>query len=169
MSAAPPPLLEAPDPHERWRFLRDVIVVQLKLFVGNIQNFLLIPVSIVAAIIDVIFKGKRHGHRFYTVLEWGRRTDEAINVYGCIGGYYASGADGETSGIPHEFTLDAMIKQVEGVIVREYQKGGTAASVKDALDRALDEMQTKTGSGKDKAVDAVKAAADKLRDAAGPK
>jgi len=169
MTALPPPELPGDDPHERWRFLRDVLVVQLKLFVGNIQNFLLIPVSIGAAIVDVIFKGKRHGHRFYAVLEWGRRTDEAINLYGSIGGYHATGAEGDAPGIPHDYTMDAVIKRVEGVIVREYEKGGTAATVKSAVDRVLDEMHAKTGAGADKAKDAMQRAAEKVRDTMGPK
>jgi hypothetical protein len=49
---------------------------------------------------------------------------------------------------------------VEEVIVREYQKGGTAANVKGAVDKVLDEMQSKTEG----ANDAIRAAAEKLKE-----
>lgn len=38
--------------------------------------------------------------------------------------------------------------QLEAVIDREYQKGGTAGSVKIAVDHALDQLHLETGKGK---------------------
>jgi hypothetical protein len=38
---------------ERWRFLRDVMVFQLKLFLDNLRDFALVPSSLVAALIDL--------------------------------------------------------------------------------------------------------------------
>ena len=104
MPELPPP--EHNDPHARWRFIRDVLYFQLKLVLGNLQNFLLLPVSLAAALADLLFKGEREGQRFYWVLDWGRRTDEAINIYGAIGGYGAAilivklGLPGRVTGEP---------------------------------------------------------------------
>ena len=39
------------------------------------------------------------------------------------------------------YSVDAVIARVEDVIVREYAKGGTTASVKAAVDRAFDKIQ----------------------------
>ena len=50
------------------------------------------------------------------------------------------------------------------MIVREYQKGGTAASVKEAVDKALDGMHAKTAPAAEKASDALKSAAEKLQE-----
>jgi hypothetical protein len=152
------------EPHLRWKFIRDVLVFQLKLVLGNLQNFLLLPVSLAAAVYDLFVKGKREGEKFYSVLEWGRHTDEMINIYGAIGGYHATGANDEN---PHalkmDFTVDSVLARIEGVIVREYEKGGTAATVKSAVDRAIDELQAKGGAGKSKVDDVIQRAAEKLR------
>jgi len=134
------PLPPPNDPHLRWKFLRDVLVFQLKLILGNLQNFVLVPVSLVAAMLDLFIKGNREGEKFYKVMDWGRRTDEMINVYSAIGGYHATSGENEQA-MYGDYTVDAILGKVEGAIVREYEKGGTAASVKGAVDRAIDGMQ----------------------------
>ncbi len=48
------------------------------------------------------------------------------------------------------------------MIVHEYEKGGTAASVKQAVDKAIDGMQSSTSEHASKAADAIKAAVDRL-------
>jgi len=149
------------DPHARWRFFRDVLVFQLKLVLGNLQNFLLLPISLGAALVDFVMPGKAQGERFYWVLNWGRKTDEAINIYGAIGGYHATGPDEAASA---KYTVDAVVAKLEAVIVREYEKGGKAASIKEAVDKALDDMQAKTGDAGERANDAFKQAADRLRE-----
>jgi len=152
----------AHDPHARWKFLRDVVFFQLKLILGNLQNFLLVPVSLVAALIDVFVKHERHGGRFYRVLEWGRQTDEAIDIYSAIGGYHSTAHEEGGAAMKSDFTVDSVLARIEGVIVREYEKGGTAATVKSAVDKALDQLQHETGKGKAKADDVVKRVADKI-------
>ena len=140
----------------RWRFIADGIVAQIKLVLGNVQNFLLMPISLAAAAIDLLFRGQRHGERFYKVLDLGRQLDEAINLYGAIGGYHATGpaSDGQHENAPGaggttrppDSAVDAVIRRVEDTIVREYRKGGTTASVKAAVDRVLDQLQREGGN-----------------------
>jgi hypothetical protein len=158
MTTTPPPEPQTPPADDRWPFIRDVLIVQLKLVLGNLQNLLLVPISIGAALIDLVFKGERQGERFYKVLKLGRYADEAINLYGAVGGYHAAerapedadlGSASGKSGPPS--AVDSVIRRVEDAIVREYQKGGTAASVKTAVDRVLDQLQredkNKSGNG----------------------
>jgi uncharacterized protein YoaH (UPF0181 family) len=147
------------DPHARWKFLRDVLYFQLKLVLGNLQNFLLVPVSLAAALLDVMTKGKHEGARFYRVLHWGRHTDEMIDIYSAIGGYQHDDEPGGPA-MKSQYTVDSVLARLESVIVREYEKGGTAANVKGAVDKAIDEMHAKTGA----AGEAIKTAADKLRE-----
>jgi ribosome-associated translation inhibitor RaiA len=52
---------------------------------------------------------------------------------------------------------------VEGVIVREYEKGGTAASIKSAVDRAIDEMQNQGDKHKSKIDETLQRAAEKFK------
>jgi len=72
------------DERSRWQFLSDVLTLQLKLLAGNVHNFILIPATLVAAFIDLIFKSGSHGARFYRVLQWGRRAEEAIGLYSAL-------------------------------------------------------------------------------------
>jgi hypothetical protein len=145
---------DSPHAHARWKFARDVVVFQLKLVLGNLHNFLFVPVSLAAAGLDVIFKREKEGERFYRVIGWAKEVDERIGLY--------SELDDE-AGLKSEYSVDAVVARLEGVIVREYEKGGTAASVKAAVDKAIDQLQHEAGKGKAKADDAVKRVADRLR------
>jgi hypothetical protein len=122
-------------PHARWRFMRDVLAFQLKLMVGNLHNFIFVPVSLAAAAADLLFRHERQGARFYKVMEWARHGEEAIGLYSAL-----DNEERERS----SYSVDSIIARIEDVIVREYEKGGTTASVKAAVDRALNKMQRET-------------------------
>lgn len=67
---------------KRFPVLRDVIVFQLKLLVDGLRDLLLSPVSIIAALIDLLVPGDDGGRRFYGVVHFGRRTERWINLFG---------------------------------------------------------------------------------------
>jgi len=153
---SPDPLTVESGSNERWKFFRDVLVFQFKMFLDNVRDFALMPVSLLAALIDLIFKGKRHGSLFYQVLRWGAHSEEVINVYSAI----------ETQERPRvnpNYTVDAVIAQLEGVLVRECEKGGTAASIKAAMDRAIDQIQIETSGPRDRAMETVAQVAKTFR------
>jgi hypothetical protein len=141
--------------NDRWRFLRDVLVFQVKILLDNLRDFALVPISLGAAIIDLVFKGEREGALFYKVLRWGLHSEEVIDVYSAIEHH----EPGSFKMNP-EYTVDRVIARLEGVLVRECEKGGTAASVKAAMDRAFDQVHRETGNARAVAV----RAADRLRD-----
>jgi hypothetical protein len=143
---------------ERWQFLRDVMVFQLKLFLDNVRDFALVPISLVAALIDLVYKSEREGTLFYKVLRWGAHSEEVIDVYSAIERHPSSSFK-----VNPAYTVDAVIARLEGVVVREYDKGGTAASIKAAMDRAIDQLHRETKEKGDRARDVVARAADKLR------
>ena len=126
------------------------------------KDGVLVPVSLVAAMLDLFIKGNRDGEKFYKVMDWGRRTDEMINVYSAIGGYHATSGENEQA-MYGDYTVDAILGKVEGAIVREYEKGGTAASVKGAVDRAIDGMQAHGDKHKEKLDDVIQRAAEKFK------
>src|ERR1051325_2565833 len=107
---------------ERWRFLRDVLVFQLKMLLDNVRDFALMPITLVAALIDLVSKGEREGALFYKVLRWGRHSEQVIDVYSAIEQH----GDGDFKLHPN-YAVDGVISRLEGVLVREYEKGGTAA------------------------------------------
>jgi hypothetical protein len=137
---------------DRWRFLRDVVVFQLKMFLDNVRDLVLM---LVAALIDFILKGEREGARFYKVLRWGSHSEDVIDVYSAIKDH----EPGDFKVSP-AYTVDGVIARLEGVVAREVEKGGTAASIKSAMDRAIDQLHAGTGGARD----AVVRTADKLRE-----
>ncbi len=143
------------DPHARWKFIRDVGVFQLKLFLNNIHNFVQIPIALVVAVVDVVFRSDPEGARFYKFLEIGRRIDDSIDIYSVI--------SHRESSLKKDFTVDAIISRLEAVIVKEYEKGGTAASVKSAVDRAIDGLQTGADASKEKVSSTIQRATEKIR------
>jgi len=160
MAVDPPKPPDPPDPPQdpRWKFLRDVAVFELKLAINNLHNFVQIPMTLAVAAFDVVFKHGEEGARFYKFVEWGRTIDDHIDIYSII--------HDRERGLNKDFTVDAVLARVEGVIKREYDKGGTAASVKNAVDRALDEMQARTAPASAKAAEAADKAAEAVRRAA---
>ena len=153
--------LSTPPPEgsgERWRFLRDLIVFQLKLLLDNLRDFALVPISLVAALIDLVYKGEREGALFYKVLRWGAHSEEVIDVYSAIKDHSPGNFK-----LDPAYTVDAVIGRLEGVVVREYEKGGTAASIKAAVDRAIDQLHRETKEKGDRVRDVVAVGADKLR------
>ena len=129
------------------------MVFQLKMLLDNLRDFALMPIALGAALIDLVVRGKREGTCFYKVLEWGAHSERVIDVYSALE------RRGVEPTLNHSYTVDALISKVEDVIVREYEKGGTAASVKLALDRAIDQVQVGAG---DRAKNIVSRAADRL-------
>ncbi len=143
------------DPHARWKFIRDVGVFQLKLFLNNMHNFVQIPLTLAVAVYDLLFPKEQEGERFYQILELGRAIDDSIDIYSVIGHREAS--------LNQTFTIDTVVSKLESVIVREYEKGGTAASVKSAVDRAIDEMQSRAGAGKERFAGTIQQATEKVK------
>src|ERR1700730_1782130 len=154
--SSPDVLTTEPGSNERWKFFRDVLVFQLKMLLDNVRDFALMPVSLVAALIDLIFKGKRHGSLFYQVLRWGAHSEEVINVYSAIEAH-------DRPKVNPNYTIDAVIARLEGVLVRECEKGGTAASVKAAMDRAIDQLHGETSGPRAKATELMTRAGEKFR------
>src|SRR2546430_2205452 len=101
---------------ERWRFLRDVVVFQVKMLLDNVRDFALMPISLAAAIIDLIYKGEREGALFYKVLRWGAHSEEVIDVYSAIEHH----PPGEFKVNP-AYTVDAVVGRLEDVLRREYE------------------------------------------------
>ena len=160
MSTLPtPPPERAPAPagedHARWLFFRDVLVFQIKLFIGNLHNFIFIPISLAAAVADLLFKSERHGARFYKTMEWAKHADEAIDLYSPL----REAEEGERK----FYSVDSVVSRIEDVIVREYAKGGTTATVKAAVDKALNKIQRETPS-KFNPEDVVKRAAEHIKE-----
>ena len=137
----------SPDSNERWKFIRDVIVFQIKLLLDNLRDLVLMPVALAAAIVDLLVRGEREGTLFYKVLRWGAHSEKVIDVYSAIehhdpGAFKVSAA----------YTVDGVIARLENAVAHEVEKGGTAASIKIAMDHAIDQIHAGTGNARDAVV-----------------
>lgn len=61
--------------------LRDLLIFQVKLVLDGLKDIVLMPVTIGAAAIDLLFPGPRPGHRFYMVMAVGERFDRWLNLF----------------------------------------------------------------------------------------
>ena len=129
------------------------------MFLDNVRDFALMPITLAAAVIDLVSRGEREGALFYKVLRWGLHSEKVIDVYSAIE------PPGEsTVQVNPSYTVDGVIARLEGVLVREYEKGGTAASIKSAMDRAIDQLHSETSKPRKAAQGVVDRTVDKLRD-----
>ena len=126
----------------RWTLIRDVAVFQLKLVLDGLRDALLLPISLFVALLDVLGVGPRAGRQFYGLLEWGRRTEYWINLFGATDHVRALTSSPRPG-------VDALVDRLERLAVQEYERGGITASTKDAVDRALDQLTKRGPSDRD--------------------
>ena len=143
---------------DRWNFVRDVMVFQLKLLLDNLRDLVLMPVSLGAALIDLVFRGEREGSLFYRVLRWGQHSEAVIDVYSAI-----EHQDPGNFKVRRDYTVDGVIARLESVLKREVEKGGTAASVKAAMDKAIDQLHSETGAKREQAREMFSRTGEELR------
>jgi hypothetical protein len=120
----------APDrPDRRWPLLGGVLIFQLKLAVDAVRDLVLSPLSLVAALLDLVTGTERERLYFERVLAVGRATDRWIDLFG---------AEAEASAKPPGF--DRIVERVEALVVEQYERGGVTAQAKAAIDRSLDRL-----------------------------
>lgn len=71
--------------------IRDLLILQLKLWLDGVKDIVLSPLSIGAAVLDILSGPSRDGHRLYRVLRWGERFDLWLNLYDATGRAESSG------------------------------------------------------------------------------
>lgn len=134
---------------DRWTLIRDIFVLQLKLVVDGLRDFILVPVSLIIGIASLVKGGDSPGSQFYELLRTGRRSERWINLFGAAERVY--GPSIEEDRFPTE-DIDEMVSRVESFVVDEYSKGGVTQQAKNQLDRALDSLhKLASRKGKNKA------------------
>lgn len=112
--------------------IRDAAALQVKLIVDGLRDFLLVPISIGAGILSLLRSGEHGvGTEFYDLLNYGRRTERVINLFGAASRVHAPPE--EASGPD----IDAMLAQVESFVVNEYRQGGVPAQAKKRIEAIL--------------------------------
>lgn len=96
-----------PKPGSRLRLLRDVIVFQIKCAFEAFLDLTLIPVSLVAAGLDLLLGNWRRPRWFHAVLRFGERCERRIDLWGV--GTNADVADAEIAAVLR--SIETLVRQ----------------------------------------------------------
>lgn len=75
---------DAPRTVSKQDLLQDAIEFQLKLFVDGIRDVLLVPISLIAALLDFIAPASDRGKLFYRVMRIGKDSENWLNLFGAL-------------------------------------------------------------------------------------
>ncbi len=123
---------------QRWGFVRDALTFQAKLILDGLRDALMIPVSLVAAAIDLVARPDAPGRLFYRVVLLGRRSEEWIDLFEA-----ADRVDPRRRPLlaKNPATIDEVFDRLEDLVVDQHARGGVTAQAKEAIDRVLDSFQ----------------------------
>lgn len=120
---------------DRGTIVRDAIILQGKLVIDGLRDALLIPVSLVAAIISIFQTGSERGRLFYEVVQLGRRSERWINLFAAADRLDAPVAP------PGGPSLDEYLSQVESRIVEDYRGRALTRSAREAIDGLVERIE----------------------------
>lgn len=116
-----------------------VLRFQVKLLVDGLRDLVMSPISLAAALIGLVAHPDRPGRLFEQVLDFGRQTEDWINLFG---------RPQEEPGI------DELFGKLERQLESQYDSGGVTRAAKhtvdaslDRLHRAIDRVKAQRGSG----------------------
>ncbi|MEM7709059.1 MAG: hypothetical protein AAF358_26155 [Pseudomonadota bacterium] len=134
MEPTPPDPQESPN-QSRWQLAADVLRFQAKLFVDGLRDLLMSPISLVAALIGLLFEPATPRRLFDRVLAFGRETEVWINLFG------------SRSGQPG---IDDLFTSLEDRLRQQVEQGGMTATAKQKIDESLDAIHEKVRAANDK-------------------
>ena len=124
---------------DRWTLIRDVVVLQAKLVVDGFRDLLLVPASLVAAIISLASGDKdRPGPQFYQLIGVGKQSERWIDLFKA---YENAPKELRAENELAVSNMDELVDRFESFVVDEYERGGVTAQAKERIDKALDAIQ----------------------------
>ena len=97
----------------RWQIFRQLAVFQYKLLIDAAKDFLLSPLSIIAAFIDMGRPKPRSEMMFTRLMRQGRRAERAINLF-------------DKRVRESEWTVDRLVDSLEDTLRDQYLRPGEA-------------------------------------------
>ena len=124
---------------DSWTLIRDAAVLQFKLIVDGLRDFLLVPLSLIAAIASLVnSKDGVPGPHFYRMLRVGKQSEIWINLFGA---YKHAPEEISRDDRFADMNIDELVVKVESFVVDEYKRGGITAQAKEKIDQALNAIQ----------------------------
>ena len=122
------------EPVPRGELVRDVVLLQFKLVVDGLRDFILVPVSLIAGMISFFRAGDPAGDEFYRLLRLGRRSEHWINLFGAADRMPVP--DDERDHFP-DADIDSLMGKLEKFVVDDYHEGGMSRQARNRLDELL--------------------------------
>jgi len=133
----------------RWSFGRDIIVFQFKLLADGFRDMLLIPASLAAGLVGLLFYRDNPEQPFHTILGLGKQSEHWINLFGSLPRKQQLQA---SMSVTRAGNLDQVVGKLETMLREQYEKGGITAGAKNSIDKSIDALHRgidKVGSRED--------------------
>ena len=124
---------------DNWTLIRDVAVLQFKLVVDGLRDFLLVPVSLIAGFISLASGQKGvPGTQFYQLLNVGKQTELWIDLFGAM-----RNAPPDLAEHIHfpDANMDDILDNIETFVRDEERRGGMTAQARERLEKVLRGLQ----------------------------
>jgi len=133
---------------KRSRLIRRIVTLQLKLMVDGLRDLVLLPVSLVAALVGFVRGGDDPERELNQVMEYGRESEEWIDLF-----EHRAGEEYRASRTAHSLaSIDAVFEKIEESLKQSYQSDDTSKDVQAEIDEALNAAHEKAreASGENK-------------------
>jgi hypothetical protein len=112
----------------RITLIRETAILQLKLLADGFRDAVLIPISLLAALIGLLRGGEDCDREYRRVIKLGRHSERWINLFG----------HQQPLGLSHPAgSMDKILSQVESVVMDQYKKGRSKEETRAAIRKAL--------------------------------
>jgi len=122
-------------PLDRWTLIRDVALFQLKLVMDGARDLMLVPASLLAALVALLKSDPTPGTEFYDLLRLGRRSERWINLFAAADRVHGPQRE---DAAPKDGDIDQIADTIETYVVGEFKRSGAA---QDATDRIGHEVR----------------------------
>lgn len=106
----------------RAQLVRDTATLQIKLLIDGLRDALLIPLSLLAALVGLLRGGEGCDREFRRVIKLGRRSERWIDLFGHQRPLGRAGPAG---------SMDSVLDQVESMAVGQFRRSRKAADGKN--------------------------------------
>ena len=115
--------------NKRAALFREALIFQLKLLADGARDVILVPISLVAALVGFLRGGDEPDREFRRVIELGRQSEQWINLFGQHAPIKQAGQAG---------SIDMLLTKAEEVVREQAREGGITENASRAIGRALD-------------------------------
>jgi hypothetical protein len=123
---------------DRATLIRDVALLQVKLVVDGLRDFILVPVSLITGVISLFRMGDPAGTEFYRLLRIGRRSERWINLFAAA--EHVAIADEEPDHFP-DADIDELVGRLETFVRDEAREGEMSRQARSRLNSLLEALR----------------------------